>query len=42
MAAPREVVQVLYANPRQAGYLGIREDFLTRLDRNHDWPLFYF
>lgn len=32
--APREIVDVLHADPRQAGYFRVRKDFLTRLYRN--------
>jgi len=34
MAAPREVMNMLHADPRQAGYFRIREDFLARLYSN--------
>ena len=42
MTASGEVVQVLDANSRQAGYFGVREDFLTRFNRYHNWPLLVF
>jgi hypothetical protein len=34
VTAAREVMKVLHADTRQAGYFGIREDFLTRLYLN--------
>jgi hypothetical protein len=34
MAAPREVMNMLHADPRQAGYFCIRKDFLARLYSN--------
>jgi len=34
MTAAREIVEMLHANSRQAGYFRIRENFLTRLDFN--------
>ena len=42
MAATREIVQMLDANSRQAGYFGIGEDFLTRLNLYHCGPLLRF
>ena len=35
MTALSEIMYVLDANSRQAGYFGIREDLLARLYRNH-------
>ena len=39
VTAAREIMHVLHADPRQAGYFRIREDFLARLYRNHSGPL---
>lgn len=42
VAALREVVQVIHTNPRKIGHFVIGEDFLTRLNGNHDFgPLFF-
>ena len=35
VTAPREIVQMFHANPRQAGHFHVRENLLTRLDFNH-------
>src|SRR6267143_6167548 len=41
MAALREVAQVVQANPRKVGHLGIGEYFLARFNGNHgSWPSF--
>jgi hypothetical protein len=39
--APREIAQVVDANPRKIGHLVIGENFLARFDGNHGpWPSF--
>jgi hypothetical protein len=41
MAALREIVQVVDANPREGSHLGIGEYFLARFNGNHGpWPSF--
>ena len=34
VTAPREIVQMFHANPRQAGHFRVCKDFLTRFDFN--------